>query len=233
MPRIKRSDTAGSIYHAINRGNARSRIFHKAADYEAFLRLLGEGLEKYPLEIFSLCLMPNHWHLVLRPRKDGQMGRFLGWVTATHTLRYRAHNHRQFPSHLYQGPFKSFPVADDEHFLVVCRYVERNALRAKLCDAAEDWQWGSLHRWHHQCDVQPKLLSAWPISRLPGWVQRVNEAFSKEELEAIRTSVNRGQPFGSEEWVEERAEKDGLWSTLRPVGRPRGKAKQRANSEGN
>ena len=146
MPRIKRADEAGAIYHAINRGNRRADLFHKPADYEAFLRLLGEGLEKYPLEVFALTLMPNHWHLVLRPAKDGQMGRLLGWLTATHTLRYRAHYHQDYPSHLYQGPFKSFPVADEEHFFTLCRYVERNPLRAKLVANAEDWEFGSLLR---------------------------------------------------------------------------------------
>ena len=58
------------------------------------------------------------------------MGRLLRWVTATHTQRYHAHYHTSGEGHLYQSRFKSFPVADDDHFLVVCRYVERNPLRA-------------------------------------------------------------------------------------------------------
>jgi hypothetical protein len=67
-----------------------------------------------------------------RPQKDGRMGKFIGWVTATHTLRYHAHNRSGGTGHLYQGPFKSFPCQDDEHFLTVCRYVERNALSGGL-----------------------------------------------------------------------------------------------------
>ena len=73
MPSSKRADEAGGIYHALNRGNARREIFHKDADYEAFLRTLDEGLRRYPVQLFSFCLMPNHWHLVLRPQKDGAM----------------------------------------------------------------------------------------------------------------------------------------------------------------
>lgn len=87
MPRQKRADEAGVIYHAINRGNARQKIFLKQEDYDAFIRVLAEGLEKYPVELFSFTLMPNHWHLVVRPQQDGQMGRLLRWVTATHSLR--------------------------------------------------------------------------------------------------------------------------------------------------
>ena len=55
-------------------------------------------------------------------------------------MRYHAHRHSTGKGHLYQGRFKSFPIQDDEHFLVVCRYVERNALRAGLVDHAEQWR---------------------------------------------------------------------------------------------
>ena len=68
------------------------------------------------------------------------MGRMLRWVTATHTQLYHAHYHTAGEGHLYQSCFKSFPVADDNHSLVVCRYVERNPLRANLVQRAEDWR---------------------------------------------------------------------------------------------
>ena len=100
MPSQRRSDVAGVIYHALNRGNRRMRIFEKEADYEAFIRVLHEGLAKYSVELFAFTLMPNHWHLVLRPGKDGEMGKLLRWVTATHTLRYHAHYHTRGYGHL-------------------------------------------------------------------------------------------------------------------------------------
>ncbi|WP_145418776.1 transposase [Planctomycetes bacterium K23_9] len=220
MPRQKRLDVAGGCYHALNRGNARQTIFRKEDDYAAFERVLGEGLERYCVQIFSYTLMPNHWHLVLRPGQDGQMGKMLRWVTATHTQRYHAHYHTAGEGHLYQSRFKSFPIKDDEHFLTVCRYVERNPLRANLVKRAEQWRFGSLHRWENNCDKAPKLLSAWPQRRTPAWTKHVNQAFSDKELAAIRTSVQRGRPFGNIEWVEKLADQHGLWSTIRPRGRP-------------
>jgi len=69
MPRKKRADDAGCCYHALDRGNARQGIFYKPEGYDAFIRVLAEGLEKYAVELFSFSLMPNHWHLVLRPQK--------------------------------------------------------------------------------------------------------------------------------------------------------------------
>jgi len=223
MPRKKRSDEAGVIYHALNRGNDRNAIFKKPEDYDAFIRILDEGLKKYSVELFSFTLMPNHWHVILRPQKDGQMGRLLRWVSATHTLRYHGHYHRHGYGHLYQSRFKSFPVQGDEHFYVVCRYVERNPLRANLVASAEDWPYGSLYRWCQRPEPMPKFLSKWPIPRLRDWLSRVNAALTEKELDAMRTSVNRGRPFGDETWTDEIAERHGLWYTMRPVGRPRKK----------
>jgi putative transposase len=164
--------------------------------------------------------MPNHWHLVLRPNYDGAMSQFLRWITATHTMRYHAQYHTSGEGHIYQGRFKSFPIQNDEHFLTVCRYVERNALRAELVRRAEDWRWGSLWRWLQQTEPVPLLLSAWPIPRLPNWVERVNEPLTQREIDAVRRSAQRGSPFGESSWIEATAKRLGLASTLRPRGRP-------------
>jgi putative transposase len=220
MPRQKRVDEAGGVYHVLNRANARQTIFHKPEDYQAFLRTLGDGLEKYPVQLFSFCLMPNHWHMVIRPNKDGMMGRMLRWVTATHTQRYHAHYHSAGEGHLYQSRFKSFPIQDDAHFLVVCRYVERNALRAGLVKKVEAWEYGSLWWWLQRPEPEPQLLSPWPIRRSPDWVARVNEPLTEKEREAVRLSVQRDRPFGDEDWTQSIADRLGLWYTIRPRGRP-------------
>ena len=221
MPRPKRADEANGLYHALNRGNARSEIFRKEADYEAFERILAEGLERYPCRILSYQLMPTHWHFVLQPTEDGGMSNFLRWVTLTHTQRYHAHYGSSGQGHVYQGRFKSFPIQDDGHFFVASRYVERNALQASFVDQAEDWRWGSLYRWVCKAEPSPELLSRWPLPRLPNWVSRVNEPLSDRELASIRWSVKRGSPYGKENWVESIARRLNLESTLRPRGRPR------------
>lgn len=221
MGRPKRADEAGGIYHALNRGNARAAIFHKPEDFDAFERILADGLALYPCEILAYQLMPNHWHFVLRPTEDGGMSNFLRWVSLTHTMRLHAHYHTAGEGHIYQGRFKSFPVQDDNHFLTVSRYVERNALRANLVDKAEDWKWGSLSRWLDRIERDPKLLSSWPVPRLPNWAARVNAPLSDNELKAIRRSVKRGAPLGNEAWVEQTVRRLGLETTLRKHGRPK------------
>ncbi|MGI9456253.1 MAG: transposase [Aeoliella sp.] len=224
MPRPPRADEAHGLYHALNRGNLRATIFRKEADYAAFEDILREGLDLHEVELFSYQLMPNHYHLVLRPLVDGEMSRFMGWVGGTHTMRYHAHYRTSGLGHVYQQRYKSFPIQDDDYLFVVCRYVERNALRAGLVDRAEEYRWGSLWRWLQQPEPDPKLLSPWPLSRLPGWVERVNAPLSEIELEAVRRSAQRGRPLGSDAWVKSIAKRLHLEPTLRPRGRPRASA---------
>jgi len=226
MPRSSRADEAGGLYHALNRGNARAKIFRKDADFEAFERILGEGLERYDVQLFAYQLIPNHWHFVLRPGHDGEMSRFIRWVAATHTMRYHAHYHNSGEGHIYQGRFKSFPIQDDDHFFTVCRYVERNALRAGLVKRAEQWRWGSLWRWLQPVEQDPPLLSAWAMARLPRWVARVNTPLASCELSAVSKSLKRGSPIGEAAWVRSSARRLGLESTLRPRGRPRTQRKK-------
>ena len=221
MGRPRRAADGGLVYHVLNRANARMTIFHKPDDYAAFERVLEEAVERTKTRLLAYCLMPNHWHLVVWPEKDGELSRFTGWLTLTHTQRWHAHRHTTGSGHLYQGRFKSFPVQDDAHFFTVCRYVERNALRANLVARAEDWRWGSLYRWLRGNAQEASLLAAWPLRRLAGWVEEVNSPQTEAELAAVRRAVNRGCPFGETVWSNRIVARLGLESTLRPQGRPR------------
>jgi len=219
MGRPKRAADGGLIYHVLNRANARMPIFEKPEDYAAFERVLEEAVARTGTRLLAYCVLSTHWHLVLWPQEDGELSRFTGWLTLTHTQRWHAHRHSIGSGHVHQGRFKSFPVQDDDHFYTVCRYVERNALRANLVRRAEDWRWGSLHRW--QQGSAKDLLAAWPLRRLANWVQEVNVPHSEAELSALRRSVNRGCPFGEACWSDRIVARLGLESTLRSRGRPK------------
>ena len=205
----------------LNRAVARLPLFEKPEDYDAFERVIVESFERESLPIFSYCLMPNHWHFVVRPKTKHQVTGFFRWLTNTHTMRWHAHHHTGGTGHLYQGRFKAFPIEEDDHLLRVLRYVERNPLRANLCERAEDWRWGSLWRCAHASGVNSEFLAAWPIVRPRQWISRVNKPQSERELEAIRHSLKRGAPYGSEKWVSQSAARLQLSHTLRPRGRPR------------
>jgi putative transposase len=218
------------IFHVLNRANNRDRIFATDADYLAFLRVLRDAQEKQlrqkqqPTRILAYCLMPNHWHLILWPRREGELGAFLQTVTTTHVRRWRLFRQSVGAGHLYQGTYKSFPVQGDDHYYAVCRYAERNALRANLVARAEDWPWGSLwQRRQRSAGDEYPLLSDWPVPRPRAWIKLVNRPETEAELKALRMSVNRGRPFGSETWQKRTAKRLGLESTFRPRGRPKKK----------
>ncbi|MCI0334692.1 MAG: transposase [Planctomycetes bacterium] len=219
MPRTARAIEAGLIYHVLNRGNGRMRLFHKPEDYLAFERVLGEGLQRYPVELLTYCVMPNHWHLVVRPSTDEALGRWLGWVGVTHVRRHHEHYHCRGGGHLYQGRFKSFPVSSDEHFLTLCRYVEANARRAKLVARAEQWQWSGLWQRLHRAATLP--LAKWPVTRPTDWLQRVNRSLPGQALAQLRECVQRGRPLGDPTWVQATAARLDLAFTLRGPGRPK------------
>lgn len=195
-------------------------IFEKNEDYAAFEAILQEAVERVEMRLLAYCLLPNHWHLVVWPRHDGDLSRFTGWLTLTHTQRWHAHHHNAGTGHVYQGRFKSFPVQSDGHFFVVCRYVERNALSAGLVKTADAWQWGSLWRWRQGTASEQGLLSPWPLPRLPNWTERVNEPLTPREQQVVRECLQRGKPYGNERWTEKMVKQLGLESTVRPRGRP-------------
>ena len=148
-------------------------------------------------------------------RTDAALPRLMVWLGTTHARRRHAHL-GDAPGHLYQGRYKSFPVQDDEHFLIVARYIETNPPRAKLVRRAQDWRWSSVR----PLADGPKI-AAWPVQRPSGWLRRVNGEMTEAELSALRTSVSRGRPFGSAAWTRATAARLRLASTLAPRGRPR------------
>lgn len=222
MPRRPRLAAGDFAYHVLNRRVGRLPLFEKPADYAAFEQVLAEIHAQTRLRITAYCLMPNHWHLLLWPRHDGELSEALRWITVTHTQRWHAHHHTAGTGPVYQGRFKSFPVQTDEYFLMVARYVERNALRAKLVSRAENWRWSSLWRRQRQDPIQTAWLSDWPMERPRDWLAQINRSQTAAELERLRVSVQRGRPFGDEQWVRRITKRFGLESTLRPRGRPKG-----------
>src|SRR3972149_9557988 len=102
MPRRARLAPGGIVYHVLNRGNGRNELFHKLEDYSAFERVMTEAMHRCPTRLLAYCLMPNHWHMVLWPREEGEMTEFLRWLTLTHSQRLHAHRHTTGWGHVYQ-----------------------------------------------------------------------------------------------------------------------------------
>jgi putative transposase len=225
MPRPLRDCPGGLIYHVLNRANGRITLFRTERDYLAFEAILLDAVRRFGMRLLAYVIMPNHFHLVLWPRRDGDLSRFMHWLTVTHVGRWHAHHGTAGTGHLYQGRFKSFPVEADEHLIVVWRYVERNAIRANLARHARNWRWSSLAvrlglAGAHTAKLR-QMLAEGPIDLPRDWEAFVNAPQTDAEVRALRESFLRGRPFGTEAWSRRTATRLGLQPTLRPRGRPR------------
>ena len=220
MARVKRLEVGAMVYHALNRANFRSALFKKEAHYQDFLEVVKEGLSLVPMRLLAYCLMPNHWHMVLYPRADGDLSKFMQRITLTHTQRYHAKTRTVGYGHIYQGRYKSLPVEMGGHFMTLVRYVERNAKRAGLVKKAEDWPWSSVYVRLYGNEEQKRMLSPWPVAEPKDYVQWLNRSQPKEEIENIRYAIKRSRPYGSEKWVSRAVAQFGLENTIRNPWRP-------------
>ncbi len=193
MPRAARASVGEMCYHVLNRGNARREVFHKDGDYQAFLRAVGQACAEMPMPVLAYCLMPNHFHLAVRPRHDGDLSRWMHWLQNAHVRRYHQHYHSS--GHIWQGRFKAFPIQEDAHLLTVLRYIERNPVRAGLATRAERWPWSSARHWPGAAS-RPAYLAPGPVERPADWLGWVNGAATAAEEGAIRRSVARGAVRG-------------------------------------
>lgn len=208
----------GLCVHVVTRGNARATVFHSADDYARFIELLRVAQNRAPTELLAWCLMPNHLHLVLRPRNDGDLSRFMHWLLTTHVQRHRVRHGTS--GRVWQGRYKAFPIQADAHLLIVIRYVERNPVRAGLVRSALEWSWSSV-RERETPDGERGLLTPSPVPLPSPWLTWVDEPLTTAELTSVHTSIRRSRPLGDSTWTREVASRLNLLGTLNPIGRPR------------
>lgn len=207
----------GFVYHVLNRGNAKRVVFHKDQDYRVFIELVLEAKKRYAdIKLLAYCLMPNHFHFVLKPEQGAGLSKFMQWLMTIHVRRY--HEHYQSSGHLWQGRFKSFAVQEDDHLITVLRYVEGNPVRSGLTNLAGEWLWSSHRERVHGTRL---LVDDAPVALPADWETYVDEPITPKELEALRASVDRQTPLGEPVWRLRAAEALGLEISSRPPGRPR------------
>jgi REP-associated tyrosine transposase len=217
MPRRPGRATGQLVFHVLNRAVQNTVLFESEEDYQAFMRLFIEATDRVPMRLLAYALMPTHWHLVLWPEHDGQLSEFMRWLTARHAESKRIRDGDRGRGAVYQGRFKAIAVQCDAHFLRLCRYVERNPLRARLVAEAENWEWSSAYR-GGAASARPRLAS-WPVAIPADWLDELNGPERGQELEAIRKTIKRGRHFGEPEWRESVARGLG-WRGGRGSGRP-------------
>jgi len=185
MGRLLRPTSANVVYHVLNRANARRTLFEDDGDYAAFARVLGQACARVSMRLLAYCVMPNHWHLVVWPRRDGDLSRCMNWLTLTQAPRWHQHRHMVGEGHVYQERFTSFPVETHASLLTVCRDVERNPVRAGLVERVEQWCWS-------RAGTRGSVpLHEWPMARPAEWPEWVNEGETHAQWSAVQRSMTK------------------------------------------
>jgi putative transposase len=209
MSRTIRASVGDVCYHVINRGNARATVFYTPADYDIFVRLIGKARRLLPMRVFSYCLMPNHFHLGLKPYGDGELSE---WMNILMNMQIKVHKARwNTTGHIWQGRFKASAIQEDEHLGAVITYIEDNPVRAGLVQRADEWPWSSLT---HQRRM------GWMTDVSPLGEVRAPRTLDPVIVDEISTHLHQQLPYGGPSWREKTAVRLGRPLRACGPGRP-------------
>ena len=215
MARTARIVIAGLPHHVIKRGNRRQKVFFNDDDRIEYLRLLKAEADTSEIKVWAYCLMDNHVHLIVVPAKADSLARSIGLIHKRYT---RKINFREkWRGYLWQGRFNSF-VLDEKYLYTAVRYVERNPVRAKKVQKAEDYRWSSAYS--RVAKGENGLLSSFLLTELiKDWSSYVNVAQRQEEIRGIRRHSGTGRPLGTKEFIQSWSEKLGIELETKKPGR--------------
>jgi REP element-mobilizing transposase RayT len=202
MARKLRVEYPGAVYHVLNRGDRREPIFQTDQDRVLFLDTLAEACQKTGWQVHALCLMPNHFHLVVEtPNANLVAG--MRWFLGTYTSRFNR-RHKLF-GHLFSGRYKALIVdgGGTGYLKTVCDYVHLNPARAGLLAPEQKLS-------HYRWSSYPAYLLA--ARQRPRWL-RVNRLLGEHGLPCDTPSARR--EFALRMEARRAAELDKEWKTVR------------------
>ena len=200
MPRRSLQRVGPLVWHVMNRAIQGLTLFEHPNEYEAFLAILASAVPDHRIELFAYCVMPNHFHLVVRASTGATLSDFMQGLTTSHAQQWRVETRTSGRGAVYQGRFLAMPVQADGHFVRVCRYVERNPVRAGLVTRADQWLWSSAWDLVHAQDDRRPPLAPWPVARPVDWTALLACATLPSLNLGIRRAMRRGLPYGSIAW---------------------------------
>jgi putative transposase len=159
--------------------------------------LLAEQTERWEVQVWAYCLMPNHVHLILNPATADGLGRAVGEAHRRYTNYINARG--RWTGHLFQSRFASVAM-DEAHLMAAVRYVSLNPVRARLAARAEDWKWSSARA--HLAGADDGLVRVKPVlERVRSFADLLAEDEGKDYGE-FRRAESTGRPLGTEDFIE-------------------------------
>lgn len=141
MPRKPRELVDGGIYHVFNRGNDRRNLFSEPEDYRCFLNHLQNSASKLSIELYHYCLMPNHFHFLLKIKMAGDLAKLMHLTQLAYARYFK--KTRAYVGHIFQERFRSPRIYEESYYLQCGRYIERNPVKAKLVQEASAYDYSS------------------------------------------------------------------------------------------
>jgi REP element-mobilizing transposase RayT len=202
MARKLRVEYPGAVYHVMNRGDRREPIFLTDRDRGLFLETLAQACQKTGWQVHALCLMPNHFHLVVEtPGANLVAG--VKWLLGTYTSRFNRRH--KLCGHLFSGRYKSLIVdgSSTGYLKTVCDYVHLNPVRATLLRPEQKL---TVYRW----STYPAYLL--PPRKRPPWL-RVDRLLGEHGLPGDTSSTRR--QFALRMEARRAAESGAEWKVVR------------------
>jgi len=135
----------GNYYHIYNRGLDKNPIFYNPANYEYCLRLIQRYKVRYGITVIAYCLMPNHYHLLLRQEGDTPVYRFINSLFNSYVQAVNRQQNRKGP--MFEGRYKYVHVDKGDYLIHLCRYIHLNPVKANLTSRPEDWLYSNYSEW--------------------------------------------------------------------------------------
>ncbi|MDR9860918.1 transposase [Pseudomonas baetica] len=227
MPRTARVVLPHYPHHVVQRGHNKQAVFKEPADFERYLSDLCELKTLLDVKVYAFCLMTNHVHLLLAPGESAaSLGQLMKSLAARMT-RYRNKLEGRSGT-LWESRYKSSVVQTDTYLLACCRYIELNPVRAQRVEHAQDYKWSSLQvrlnatdgaKW---LDDYPGFTDLGPTAAIRNdrYIEFMKQPPPPQELELIRSALQRGQLTGNSQFTAEIEVITGLHISNRPRGRP-------------
>lgn len=184
MPRRQRELEDGGIYHVYSRGNNRQRLFRAGKDFEAYLEILRRIKERFEFKLYHYCLMNNHVHFLMEVEKGRDLPRVMHGLQLSYARYYK--KRYKYTGHLYQGRFRSPRIPEESYYLQCGRYIERNPVKAKMVERAEDYEYSSAQ--YYVIGKRDELIT-------PNRYYRDMGKTEEERQEAYRQFVALDEPY--------------------------------------
>lgn len=226
MARSLRLDVPGMPFHVVQRGVNRAPCFHGDSDRSFYLAALEKAASTYECHVHAYVLMSNHVHLLVTARRDGGISSMMQSLGRRYVRWFNERHDRT--GTLWEGRFRSGPVASDRYLLTCYRYIERNPVRAGMVERAVDYAWSSaggnaLGRYDPLLTAHPLYLSLGETacSRLAAYRAMLEEPLDRQDLDNIRRHLRQNKALGSAHFQERVEACTGRSAKLRRCGRPR------------